>query len=440
VLRIAQALLETGHQVTLASSKELVENWKELQGLYAQGLSVLPIEDGYEKGIHVFFGKLKKKHNARFPNAVWAAAQDIWFEKSLAAIKELHTRQPVNYAVVDWFASGFARALCKLAIDYCVNLPGPASFLWLMRHEGTKDWSVLPLSERREFFVLTKMALSSMVRTHEEISAHRPWLVNSVSKLELDTIKMPELCEFTGPLTRQLGTATLGDEFAEFFESAVADGMPVVCVSLGSIMKPDRIIINAIYDALSGGPWRVIWSLGEWGVSQISQQVDTQQFLISKWIPQMAVLMQPTCKVFLTHGGWGGIMEALGGGVPLLVLPFFGDQPLNAQLVEEKGWGLTLPDQKVFPAPKGFSEPPHYTGSLQADEVRMKTMRLVTESSFSRVAHRLQAFASGGSTGAAQRVEKFARLSEQGKLPCALPKHSNTFRSRRSSAPLWLRC
>ncbi|QUH02896.1 glycosyltransferase family 1 protein [Saccharopolyspora erythraea] len=54
-------------------------------------------------------------------------------------------------------------------------------------------------------------------------------------------------------------------------------------------------------------------------------------------VPQ-PLLLQST-DLFLTHGGYNGIREAVRAGVPMAVLPQFGDQPHNADRVTDLGLG-----------------------------------------------------------------------------------------------------
>jgi UDP:flavonoid glycosyltransferase YjiC (YdhE family) len=423
VLRIARALVDRGHTVTLVLSKYLADQIEAGICLEKEvrGFNLLPIDDGETEKVHGHMDELAKKYGLRLPASQMTKLQEISYEASVAPIRELHERSPFDYAVLDFFSIGYARCMVDLGIDYCVNAPGQGWLAWMMQHEGTEDWSWMSVGTRINYAIMRQVALKGYVAFHSEHSSHRPWLVNSFPEVEpAGTLeRWPKLCEFTGSLAEGPGNATdLEGEFGSFFGMAAASGLPVICVSLGSMMIPDQVIIDAIYNGLAGGPWRVIWSLKGWARSRISE-VDTSQFLLSPWIPQQEVLAQPGCKAFLTHGGWGGLMEGAASGVPVVALPFFGDQPENADMVVQKGWGLALPDQKVFPPPAGMKEPPEYTGRLTAEDVRAAVTRVITEASFSEAARTTQAAATrlGGSTGAAKTVENWAKLAAEGLLP-----------------------
>ena len=61
--------------------------------------------------------------------------------------------------------------------------------------------------------------------------------------------------------------------------------------------------------------------------------------MISKWLPQNELLAHPKTRLFITHGGNNGQMEALYHGVPMVVSPIFLDQRSNARRVEHHGYG-----------------------------------------------------------------------------------------------------
>lgn len=66
------------------------------------------------------------------------------------------------------------------------------------------------------------------------------------------------------------------------------------------------------------------------------------QIMFLEWAPQMAILQHPSTTFFITHGGSGSIYESMYSGKPVIVYPFFLDQPSNAYNVEKNGIGLRL--------------------------------------------------------------------------------------------------
>nr|WP_237540789.1 nucleotide disphospho-sugar-binding domain-containing protein [Streptomyces sp. SID4917] len=61
---------------------------------------------------------------------------------------------------------------------------------------------------------------------------------------------------------------------------------------------------------------------------------------VEAWVPQADVLAGADAVV--CHGGSGTTFGALAAGLPLVVIPFFADQPANARLVSEAGAGLVV--------------------------------------------------------------------------------------------------
>ncbi|MFB9453824.1 glycosyltransferase [Streptomyces antimycoticus] len=70
---------------------------------------------------------------------------------------------------------------------------------------------------------------------------------------------------------------------------------------------------------------------------------------LTKRLPQPLLL--ESVDLFLTHGGFNSIRESLRTATPMAVLPQFGDQPGNAQRVEELGLGRHITD----PTPDGIT-------------------------------------------------------------------------------------
>lgn len=64
--------------------------------------------------------------------------------------------------------------------------------------------------------------------------------------------------------------------------------------------------------------------------------------MISKWLPQSDLLAHPNVKLFITQGGQQSMEEAIDRGVPMIVIPFLGDQGVNAIRMEQRKIGFPL--------------------------------------------------------------------------------------------------
>lgn len=65
------------------------------------------------------------------------------------------------------------------------------------------------------------------------------------------------------------------------------------------------------------------------------------------WAPQFAILNHTSTRLFISHGGAESINEALYTGTPLLLQPFFGDQPSNTAKLVSAGVALKIDRQKL---------------------------------------------------------------------------------------------
>ena len=63
------------------------------------------------------------------------------------------------------------------------------------------------------------------------------------------------------------------------------------------------------------------------------------------WAPQDAILTHPAIGSFVTHCGWGSILEALLWGVPMVTMPWDRDHLLKFKLVNELGTGVEVRPQ-----------------------------------------------------------------------------------------------
>ena len=114
---------------------------------------------------------------------------------------------------------------------------------------------------------------------------------------------------------------------------------PVVYISLGTVVKGAVSFFQKCVDAFRGEEIDVIISVGKsFNIGKLKNI--TNNIHIYQSVPQIQVLKM--ADVFVTHGGMNSVSEALVFGIPMVVIPFHSDQPVNARCVEELGAGKRL--------------------------------------------------------------------------------------------------
>ncbi|KAJ3642495.1 hypothetical protein Zmor_025267 [Zophobas morio] len=134
----------------------------------------------------------------------------------------------------------------------------------------------------------------------------------------------------------------LPQDLQEFLDNA-KDG--VIYFSMGSNLKsadfpPEKR--DAILRTLSKLKEQVLW---KWEEDVLPGQ--PKNVKLSKWLPQQDILAHPNVKLFITHGGFLSTIETVYHGVPILAIPIFGDQKLNARTAMNNGFGVVLPYSEI---------------------------------------------------------------------------------------------
>jgi hypothetical protein len=125
--------------------------------------------------------------------------------------------------------------------------------------------------------------------------------------------------------------------------AALPADRPLVLASLGSNtghMLPDDTILERIIETLGTLPCSAVVALGEHNKPEDWTGPRPGNVYLTSFVQQRLLL--PACDLFLTHAGANGIREALTAGVPMISVPLFADQPVNAARVAELGLGLTV--------------------------------------------------------------------------------------------------
>ena len=123
---------------------------------------------------------------------------------------------------------------------------------------------------------------------------------------------------------------TLSENFIDILDSTE---LPVVVVSFGSNMDIFPItFVQKLNDAFKSLHYTFLFRCS----NDYSFSPNVKTF---RWLPQNDLLAHPKVKLFITHCGNNGQMEALYHGVPMVGVPVYGDQFPNAKRMVYNGYG-----------------------------------------------------------------------------------------------------
>uniref|UniRef100_A0A8C2VL04 UDP-glucuronosyltransferase n=1 Tax=Chinchilla lanigera TaxID=34839 RepID=A0A8C2VL04_CHILA len=128
----------------------------------------------------------------------------------------------------------------------------------------------------------------------------------------------------------------LSKEFEAYVNASGEHG--IVVFSLGSMVSeiPEKKAM-AIAEGLGKIPQTVLWRYTGTPPSNLAKNT-----ILVKWLPQNDLLGHPKTRAFITHAGSHGIYEGICNGVPMVMMPLFGDQMDNAKRMETRGAGVNL--------------------------------------------------------------------------------------------------
>ncbi|XP_013104646.2 UDP-glycosyltransferase UGT4 isoform X2 [Stomoxys calcitrans] len=129
----------------------------------------------------------------------------------------------------------------------------------------------------------------------------------------------------------------LPEDLAKIMDSAKHG---IIYFSLGTNVQGSNLSkekAKLIFNVLSSLPQTVLM---KWGDKDFPGEA--ANIIYKSWLPQDDILAHPNVKLFITHGGQGSVVESQYHGVPMVGIPFFGDQHSNMANVEKSGFGIGL--------------------------------------------------------------------------------------------------
>jgi UDP:flavonoid glycosyltransferase YjiC (YdhE family) len=113
----------------------------------------------------------------------------------------------------------------------------------------------------------------------------------------------------------------------------------VTTTPMGSLVPRVLDYVQAVVDALGELPVQGVIGVG---ALELPFAVP-DNVRVERHVPHS--ILVPRSSVVVTHGGWGSVSRALLAGVPMILVPFEIDQPLNAELCDRAGVGVYLPPE-----------------------------------------------------------------------------------------------
>ncbi|KAF3437953.1 hypothetical protein FNV43_RR20709 [Rhamnella rubrinervis] len=71
-------------------------------------------------------------------------------------------------------------------------------------------------------------------------------------------------------------------------------------------------------------------------------RIKDRGMIVENWAPQTKILEHSSIGGFVSHCGWGSVMESIISGVPIIAVPMQFDQPMNARLAEASRVGMQV--------------------------------------------------------------------------------------------------
>ncbi|KAK1317858.1 putative UDP-rhamnose:rhamnosyltransferase 1 [Acorus calamus] len=219
-------------------------------------------------------------------------------------------------------------------------------------------------------FTVNASGVSDALRLGTSIRRCRALLVRGCLEFESDWFSLlAKLYETriipVGPLTPSAEEDSTREDDPKVFEWL--DKQPpksVVYVAFGSEAHPSREQAREIALGLEASGLSFFWVTRDaWMPSGFKERIKGRGFIQMGWVPQMKILAHEAIGGFMTHSGWGSLIEVMQFGIPLVFFPIMIDQGINARVFGEKGIGVEVPRDAL-------------DGSVTSDDVA-KTLRLV---------------------------------------------------------------
>jgi MGT family glycosyltransferase len=219
-------------------------------------------------------------------------------------------------------------------------------------------------------------------------------IVQTIAALDYDRDDLPPQVHYVGPCAWDPGEM-LDRETASWLAGLQPDQPLVLAAASGAFTRSSGLV-EAALGGLAGSPVALLatlpltHALHEAGVSGRADHRLVRFAAHSQVLPRSGVVV--------THGGFGTVTKALLHGLPLVIVPYAGDQPEVAQRVVAAGAGVALSPEQLTP-----------------ETLRLAVESVLSEQEYQRSAQRLAALMAR-CDGPGESARLMGLLAETGRL------------------------
>lgn len=154
-------------------------------------------------------------------------------------------------------------------------------------------------------------------------------------------VTAPQISYFPSDFDRGPDSAAITRIRRSGLPRSVEDREPLIYVTFGSEIPGMPMFVPAVTAALAAvrqTGCRVLLSVGSADPGGLG---DLSGVEVASWVDQATVL--PRARAVISHAGAGTTLDALAAGTPTIAVPFFADQPRNAEQLAATCTGVTVP-------------------------------------------------------------------------------------------------
>lgn len=192
------------------------------------------------------------------------------------------------------------------------------------------------------------------------------------------------------PLTKLVGPMIppkLNDIPSNLADWMIADQSDVIYMCMGTVATITSEMASKLLQALGTMEYRILWSL-PLNQRDILEGIDIPSNVkLESFVPQREILLHPKVKLFISHTGASSATEAMLAKVPVVCMPFFGDQPEYCSKIVSAKAGLQLDKD-----------------NLDVDDISHKVTSVLTEEIFRTSATKVSAALQCGGTQVAADI------------------------------------